>query len=173
MDAKGRREKIADTLKASHTPITGTELARRLHVSRQVIVGDIALLRAGGMQIYATPAGYLLPDGGKTEGARRVIAACHLGEEALLDELLTVTALNGVVEDVSIEHKLYGEFRATLMIRDRAGAEGFVKRMRESGMEPMSLLTGGVHLHTIAAKDEEALNQIEEALLQKGYLLKE
>lgn len=171
MDAKQRREEIAALLRGAKGPITGSDLAKRLHVSRQLIVGDIALLRTGGLEIYATPQGYLLPAGQQGLGVSRVVAAKHLGEAALRDELETVVDLGGMVVDVSIEHALYGEFKAMLMLRDRAGVETFVGALRNSGMEPLSLLTGGVHLHTLSARDEQALDRIQQALERKGYLL--
>ncbi len=172
MDARTRRRQLLKALEDAGGPITGGELAQRLKVSRQVIVGDVALLRAEGAAIYATPAGYLLPPKAHS-GARRVIAACHLGEDALLDELMTVVRLGGTVEDVSIEHKLYGEFRSPLLIGTEARALRFAQSLRESGMEPLSRLTGGVHLHTLLAPDEETLDRIERALDEKGYLLKD
>ncbi|MDD4601954.1 MAG: HTH domain-containing protein [Negativicutes bacterium] len=57
MDAKERRTALCTILKETEQPVTGTELAKMLGVSRQVIVGDIALLRAGGVHVYATPQG--------------------------------------------------------------------------------------------------------------------
>ena len=86
MDAKQRREEIAALLRGAKGPITGSDLAKRLHVSRQLIVGDIALLRTGGLEIYATPQGYLLPASQQGLGASRVVAAKHLGEAALREK---------------------------------------------------------------------------------------
>ena len=48
MDANARREAIYQTIAKSDQPIKGGELARRFAVSRQVIVQDVALLRAHG-----------------------------------------------------------------------------------------------------------------------------
>lgn len=173
LDAKQRRDSIAALLRGAQKPVTGSELARSFGVSRQVIVGDIALLRTGGLEIYATPEGYLLPREQQGLGASRSLAACHTGWEALCDELMIVVDRGGMVLDVCIEHKIYGEFRAPLMLRDRAGVERFVSALRLSGMEPLSKLTGGVHLHTVSAPDEKTLDGIELALREKGYLLAE
>lgn len=46
-----RRAQILDILKKSEQPVSGTDLAGRLHVSRQVIVQDVALLRAENREI--------------------------------------------------------------------------------------------------------------------------
>ena len=52
MDGNKRRQAIIDILKNSLQPVSGTYLAKTLQVSRQVIVQDIALLRAGDYDIY-------------------------------------------------------------------------------------------------------------------------
>ena len=46
MDGQTRREQILKMLEESEQPISGSTLAHQLGVSRQIIVGDVALLRA-------------------------------------------------------------------------------------------------------------------------------
>ena len=53
-----RRNKIAAILHESEEAVTGSSLAKRFNVSRQVIVQDIAVLRASGLQIVSTSNGY-------------------------------------------------------------------------------------------------------------------
>ena len=60
MQNDARRAEILSTLAKSQRPISATTLAAEYHVSRQSIVGDIALLRASGADIIATSRGYLL-----------------------------------------------------------------------------------------------------------------
>ncbi|MDE6841162.1 MAG: HTH domain-containing protein, partial [Oscillospiraceae bacterium] len=60
MNATERRGRILEYLREWDRPLSATALARRLSVSRQVIVGDVALLRAAGEGITATPRGYVL-----------------------------------------------------------------------------------------------------------------
>ena len=60
MNAKERRQAILEQLKRAEKPVSATALARQYGVSRQIIVGDVALLRAGGEPISATPRGYVL-----------------------------------------------------------------------------------------------------------------
>ena len=74
MDAQQRRQAIARRLSQAGGPVSAAALARELSVSRQIIVGDVALLRAGGLEITATPRGYLLPEPG---GVRRTFACRH------------------------------------------------------------------------------------------------
>ena len=61
MTASERRQQIARLLSASQAPISATTLSQELGVSRQIIVGDIALLRAAGQEITATARGYVDP----------------------------------------------------------------------------------------------------------------
>ena len=55
MDTAERREKLLSFLRNAKKPLTGTQLAREFSVSRQIIVGDISVIRATGTTIYATP----------------------------------------------------------------------------------------------------------------------
>ena len=60
MNADSRRKEILQLLERQSGPLSAGRLAGRLGVSRQIIVGDIALLRASGTDITATPRGYIL-----------------------------------------------------------------------------------------------------------------
>ncbi len=57
MTSTERRSQIQSVLSTSQGPVSASELARRF-VSRQTIVGDVSLLRAGGEAIVATVRGY-------------------------------------------------------------------------------------------------------------------
>ena len=70
-----------------------------------------------------------------------------------------------------VEHPVYGEFKARLMLATRNEVSSYLAAMRKEEAEPLSALTEGVHLHTIEADSIDVLNRIEEALKQKGYLL--
>lgn len=171
MEAKDRRAGILQLLRNRTAPITGGELAGLMGVSRQVIVQDVALLRSAGTSIFATPEGYLLPAATQQAAARRVIAAQHKGNEAMRDELTIVVDMGGTVVDVAIEHGVYGEFSAPLMIRSRMGVDVFMSNFDNGDTSPISMLTGGVHLHTIEAESEEIIDRIIEKLSEKGYIL--
>ncbi len=60
MNAAERRTKITHLLAQANGPLSATALAAQCGVSRQIIVGDVALLRAGGLAVLATPRGYIL-----------------------------------------------------------------------------------------------------------------
>ncbi|MEG2245267.1 MAG: helix-turn-helix domain-containing protein, partial [Erysipelotrichaceae bacterium] len=54
MDTNKRRVQIMKIIKESDKPVSATFLANMFEVSRQSVVGDIALLRASGKAIIAT-----------------------------------------------------------------------------------------------------------------------
>lgn len=168
MEQEKRRGEILNILRTSQ-PVTGAELAVRLGVSRQVVVQDIALLRARGENIVATPQGYFLPETPAVQGRVRTFV-CQHGLAELEKELLLIVDHGGRVLDVVVEHPLYGELRGMLLLSTRQQVQMFAARLLQSGAQPLSALTSGVHLHTVEASSEAVLNNIEEALGQAGLL---
>ena len=170
MSSEERRQAILEYITKSQQPVKGSKLAQLFGVSRQVIVQDIALLRASGQEIIATPQGYMVPRISSKRGSRRVIACKHTYED-MKDELMTIVNFGGTVIDVRVEHEVYGEFKADLMISSPYDVINFVKEMEKKGVKPLSYLSEGVHLHTVEAQDPSILDKIESALKEKGYLL--
>ena len=164
-----RRAQILEILKESEQPVSGTELAGKLHVSRQVIVQDVALLRAENKEIMSTYKGYVLPSVDKQSGCVRVFRVNHTTEETL-DELQTMVDYGGKVLDVFVEHPLYGQIRADLLIENRLEAMQFVKQLKETAAHPLNVLTDGYHYHTVVAPSEEHLDLLEVELRKKHYL---
>ena len=157
-------------MRSRGTPIRGSEMAKRLRVSRQCLVQDIAILRATGEEIVATPRGYRLPDVAN-HTHRAVLACCHAPERT--EEELQVLVDHGVkVLDVIVEHPLYGQLRGSLMIESRADVQDFLQRVKETHASLLSSLTGGIHLHTVEASRPEMISRACAQLRQKGFLLK-
>lgn len=171
MESKERRKEIEDLLRISGEAQKGHNLAERFKVTRQVIVKDIAILRAEGKNIIATPEGYIIPQHEK-KFVRKTIATCHKSEN-IEDELYTIVEYGGIIEDVIVEHALYGEIKGMLMIKSGHDIKNFMKRLKEYKAEPLLILTGGVHLHTICAENDDIMNSIIEELRNKGYLVTE
>lgn len=169
MEAEERREKLLKILREKNRPVPGNRLAEDLRVSRQVIVQDIALLRAGGADIFATPQGYIMT--ASLKARPRKILACQHNSRGIAEELETIILLGGKVLDVIVEHPLYGELKGNLMLAQQADLVEYLEKYHNSGAEPLSALTKGVHLHTVEAEDEQHLEQICEALKKKGFLL--
>jgi hypothetical protein len=167
-----RRRRIVALLGEAPRPLTGTELAQRLNVTRQVVVQDIAVLRASGAAILATPQGYLLASRLRS-AAHRIVVACRHTREQVEDELLAMVDCRVTVVDVIVEHPLYGELRAPLWLRTPADVADFVRQLNQAGASLLSSLTGGVHLHTLEAGEPAALAAARAALAARGYLLDE
>ena len=171
MDAKERRSAILQLLRSRTQPVTGGELAQLMGVSRQVIVQDVALLRTAGASIFATPEGYILPAATPQAAARCVVASCHSDPAQMRRELEIVVGHGGTVVDVSIEHSVYGEISAPLMLRSKVGVDVFMAHFESGETVPISALTGGVHLHTLEAPGEECMKAIVDALRREGLLV--
>lgn len=165
MGAVERREEILTRLAATTDPLPAWYLGEQLGVSRQVVVGDVALLRAAGHAIRATNRGYVLTR--PTGRPRRSVAVQHRRED-IAAELGSIVEAGGTVLDVSIEHRLYGQITVDLLIRDTEDLDYFLARLPESSI--LSELTNGWHTHTIEAPSEEILDDIEVRLDALGLL---
>ena len=168
MASTKRREDIIRLLMTSNLPIKGTDLAKKFGVTRQIIVKDIAILRASGNSIIATPDGYIY--NAINNKIKSIIAVNHTINETI-SELETVVKYGGTIEDVIIEHSLYGEIRGNLMIKNLYDLNKFQDEFNNKNVKPLSNLTNGIHLHTISADREEDIESIKLELKQKGFLL--
>lgn len=169
MDGESRRSKIITILNHGSQPISGDKLAEQLGVSRQVIVQDIALLRAADYMIISTNRGYLMyPQ--RSPNVSRIFTVSHTTKQ-IMDELYTIVDCGGHVRNVIIEHDVYGSLTGSLNISSRRDVDNFVEKLEYSKSVPLKELSGNIHSHTVDADNEETLNAIEQALIQKKYLI--
>ena len=166
MKGEERRMMIFQTLKSSGKPVSGKTFATQFGVSRQVIVQDIALLRAQGNEIVSTNQGYLLSEHFK---ASRVYKVQHTNEQ-VEQELNMIVDLGGVVKDVFVSHKVYGLIHADLNIRSRADVAAYLEDIRNGKSMPLKNLTSGYHYHTVLAENEHILDVIQQKLQEFGFL---
>lgn len=166
MNGEQRRESILRQLTESNLPISGLQLARMLNVSRQVIVQDIALLRAEKHDILSTNTGYIIK---KSVMPQRLFCVAH-SDDNILDELYTIVDLGGRVLDVQVKHKAYGDFSAQLNIKSRKDANALVDKIALGESIPLKNLTQNIHFHLVEADTKEELDLIEAALQIKGFL---
>ena len=138
--SEDRRNKILEYL-SPENPLTGNKLGELLGVSRQAIVQDIALLRARGYEIIATPQGYLNKTKEETSKAYSFTIASKHNKAQIKEELETIVDLGGKVIDVVVEHPVYGELSGYLMVSSRRDVEKFVESLSKSRAEPLSYLT--------------------------------
>ena len=170
MTGEERRLGILNKLQETDTPLSGTALAKAFHVSRQIIVQDIALMRAENRSIVSTNKGYLLrTQKDANTQPKRVFFVKHHNDQ-VFDEFKTILELGGKVLDVAVEHELYGQIRVELLIETKADAADFHERLLACRDNPLKVLTDDCHYHTVAAPSERLLDYIEEDLRRKGYL---
>lgn len=172
MNSTERREAILTKLKATNKTIKGTELASLFNVSRQVIVQDVALLRAQGVDIIATPQGYVIPKKDKNRIIKTLVSQ-HKGYEDMKKELQIMIDHGAKIIDVIVEHPVYGEIRGLLDIGYKKELDEFMKKLIKHNAEPLSSLTEGVHIHTVEVPDEDSYEKMKLALAEKKYLIKE
>ncbi|WP_250675835.1 transcription repressor NadR [Paraclostridium ghonii] len=170
MSGNERREKIIKILKSLIKPVSGSYLSKVLDVSRQVIVSDVALIRASGINIISTPKGYVLNEE-ECENKFIKTIACKHSKECIEDELNVIVDEGATVVNVIVEHSVYGQLTANLHLSSRRDIREFIKKLGEDTVNPLSQLTDGVHLHTIKCDKEEVLENVMRSLKEKGYLL--
>ncbi|MCR5666051.1 MAG: transcription repressor NadR [Eubacterium sp.] len=168
MNGEERRTEIVNLLHASSKPLSGDAIAREMNVSRQVIVQDIALLRANGIEILSTNRGYLIQG---SSGYCRVFKVIH-GDDEVADELSAIVSLGGRIKDVFVYHKIYGVMRATLNIRSQQDIDNYMKELSGGKSSLLKNVTSGYHYHTVEADSERLLDLIQEELQRKRYLAK-
>jgi len=171
MNGKTRREKIRKDLKKSLKAIKGSEFAQKYDVSRQVIVQDIALLRAVGEQIISTADGYIYFSYHMNK-PKRVFALRHEPDE-IAKELKMIVNHGGTVLNVFITHPIYGDLVADIIVENEEQINAYIKKCSEVDFIPLMTLTENYHFHTVEANDEESLDSIEEALREAGFLVEE
>lgn len=169
MNTIARRERLMELLEKADGAVSATALAHTLSVSRQIIVGDIALLRAAGERITATPRGYVLERG--APGELRTVACRHTAPADMARELNIMVDNGCTVVNVIVEHQVYGQLVGQLDLSNRYDVSEFIQAVEAHGAKPLSDLTGGIHLHTLRCPDEGAYRRVTQALKEAGILL--
>ncbi|KGR78646.1 transcription repressor NadR [Ureibacillus manganicus] len=166
-----RRNELLRLLKNEKAPITGTDLAKFANVSRQVIVNDMNLLKAHNEPIVSTSQGYVYLNSDHNSALfERKIVCLHTAEQAE-DEMLTIVDCGVTIKSVIVDHPVYGEITASMMISNRLDVQNFIERVNDTQATYLSLLTNGTHLHVISAPTKEQLDLAEKLLREKGYLV--
>ena len=173
LTAQQRRSQILCQLQSSQSPISASRLATLFGVSRQIIVGDIALLRASGVEIVATPRGYRCGDPLAQSAGMVYTIACKHTAQQMAQELYTIVDFGATVLDVIVEHAVYGQLTGQLQLSSRYDVQQFLEKIAKSDAKPLSDLTGGIHLHTIRCQNAEMLQRILLTLRQEKILVED
>ena len=169
MNAEQRRKEIVNIMMSEQKAISGGQLSEKLGVSRQIIVQDIAALKADGYEILSTHNGYVMQT---TPLYERVFKVFHTKEQTE-DELTTIIDFGGTVADVFVWHKVYGKMTAPLNISSRHHITQFLEGVRTGKSSELMNVTGGYHYHTVRAETEEILDKIEKTLNSMNYIVPE
>ncbi len=169
MNGEARRHELLTLITSSSNPLSGTVLASKLAVSRQVIVQDIALLRSAGHDIISTSRGYILM--ANEPACIRVFKVKH-SEEQTEEELYLFVDHGAKVRDIFIYHKIYGIIKAPLNLSSRLDVQQYISCIKTGKSRLLSSATSGYHYHTIEAPSVEILNLIQERLTERGFLAK-
>ncbi len=167
MNGYERRKKIVEIIDKSEGPVSATALSKELGVSRQIIVGDVALLRAGEIGLIATNRGYILEK--KNNGITSTIKLKNRPEDTY-DVFCTIVDMGGRIKEDYILSDLYGKISVDININNRAGAQAFSEKHIESSAKLISELSNNIHYHTVEADNEIVMIRIQKALNEKGYL---
>ena len=168
MTGEERRAFIVDRIKSSEKPISGTKLAELCEVSRQVIVQDVALIRASGYDIMSTNRGYIIHE---QKSFRRTFKVQHT-EDQVEDEMNSIVDLGGKLINVSVNHRVYGRMEAELNVGSRRKVAEFMDDIRNGKSSPLMKITSNYHYHMVEAESEEVLDEIEQMLDKKGILIR-
>ena len=142
-----------------------------MNVSRQVIVGDITLLKAKGEPIMATSRGYIYMHPQIEHRKIEKVIVCNHSSDQTMEEL-NILVDNGItVKDVRIEHPVYGDLTASVMVSNRNEVSKFIENIQNTNATFLLELTEGIHLHTIIADNEQDIKNAEEALKKAAILV--
>jgi len=166
MTTTERRNEIIQILRSSGTPVIAKSLASRFGVSRQVIVQDMAVIRASTPGILSTNSGYILK---QDAPFAREFKVRHTGSQTA-EELTLIVDCGGIVKNISISHKVYGRITAEMDISSRQDVSEFMAALDGSRSSVLSIATSGYHYHLVEAANEGRLDLIQKRLAEAGFL---
>jgi transcriptional regulator of NAD metabolism len=166
-----RRTLLLQWLQTSNHPLTGSELADRTNVSRQVIVQDISLLKAKNEPIVATSEGYIYLAAPNENHLIQQVIVCQHSPDETREELFLIVDHGVTVKDVKVEHPVYGDLSAPVMVSNRVEVQQFLNKIDHTNAPFLSQLTDGLHLHTLEADSTEKLQAACHSLKDAGFLI--
>lgn len=168
-DGQERREALIRILEQKKEPVSGSSLAKELQVSRQIIVQDMALLRASNMNIIATTRGYLLYK--QEKKLKQTFWVTH-NHDQIQEELNIMVDAGGKVLDVIVNHPVYGDISVELVLQSRKEVRDFLSKIAKDEGAPLMNISNGIHGHTVEASNKKILDVIKLELESKGFLLR-
>jgi len=171
--AEKRRAEIFKQLKNTGDPISGTKLAEQYDISRQIIVRDISILKADGHPIVSTSRGYMHRPAQRTGKPFKRTIACQHNFEQMAEELQIILDNGAMIDNVSIDHPVYGEMTGELMIATNEDLTMFLTHMHKEKSRMLANLTDNIHLHRISADTKKILDNAVRDLIEHGYIIQD
>ncbi|WP_017547556.1 transcription repressor NadR [Salinicoccus carnicancri] len=171
--AEKRRAEILKQLNNTGGSISGTKLAEQYDVSRQIIVRDISILKADGHPIVSTSRGYVLRPAERTGKPFKRTIACQHNFEHMAEELQIILDNGAMIDNVSIDHPVYGEMTGELMIATNEEMTMFLTQMHKEKSRMLANLTDNIHLHRISADTKKILDNAVRDLIEHGYIIQD
>ena len=100
-----------------------------------------------------------------------LIIVLQSSKDDVNNELYAVVDNGGKVIDVIIEHPIYGQISVELNLSSRYEVNEFIEKLNTTNSNPLSLLTEGIHIHTIEIPNEQAFEIIKNQLSKLGILI--
>lgn len=165
MTTAERREAILAQL--GDKPVAARTLAARYGVSRQVIVQDMAVIRASHPNILSTARGYVMQQA--ESACAREFKVRHTPEQTG-EEMDLIVDCGGHIKTISISHRVYGRITVEMDIRSRQDVREFLQSFEDSSSTVLSTATDGYHYHLVEAATPERLDLIGKELAAHGFL---
>ncbi|MCJ0952386.1 transcription repressor NadR [Mammaliicoccus sciuri] len=165
-----RREQILQLLESSDEPISGKQLSQQFDVSRQIIVKDISILKSQNYNIDSTSRGYVVNNEQSGKRYKRVIV-CQHDNDRMEEELKLILDNGAMIDDVAIDHPVYGSIKADLMIETYEDLSKFISEMEKFEGQMLAHLTDNLHLHTISAHTEKILDNAVRDLKEHQFIV--
>ncbi len=142
MNTAQRRTEILKLLQQAEKPVAARAMASQFGVSRQVIVQDMAVIRASTPGILSTTRGYVLQQI-KTLHAPENLKYV-MDRKRAAEELNLIVDCGGRVKNISISHRVYGRVTAEMDIRSRQDVNEFVQAINSSHSSVLAVLLPGI-----------------------------
>lgn len=165
MTGEKRREQILSAIQQAPGPVPGAALAQACHVSRQVIVQDIALLRAARYPILSTTRGYVL----QSRCLSRVFRILP-PDEGLKPILFSIVDNGGRVRNMFQPGTNGSRLEFRLNLHARSEVEAFLQGLTKPEGKLLRILVSQPHCQVVEADSKAILDRIEDTLSTKGYL---
>ena len=96
---------------------------------------------------------------------------CRHSFDELVEEGALIIELGGRIEDIFVNHRVYGKISARLSLHNRMHVEELYRSLVSGASKPLMIVTDGYHYHTVTADSEETLDKLENKLRERGFLI--